>query len=343
MQRTILLCGALSAAAAIDAQTLDHPANVPVVGDAYTLQVGAYVAPLPAGSGVDFDMTGMVSTGQRSYAWMDPNVYSEPDSLPGADACLVGGVNSDTLMYALSAGGLELVGEKKNYLGLLPVVAPYTDGPRELQLPLSYGGSWTDAISSMWTIPGVGNANRSGNITGSADAEGSIRLPGMTEGVPVLRVRTYLVETIIAGIYNITHKRHVHDYHVQWSRWPVFRTVSDSLTTPFGINQFTNYSEWVDPAHLGIQDAAVDPFGLRLSPNPATDRLRLDLYAPGGRMRWEVLSLAGTMVRRGDLGVPGAGELSRWIDLQGLAAGTYQLGVTDAEGRRSMKRFVVVR
>lgn len=340
LNRSVLLL-ALTPITAV-AQTLDHASNAPVIGAQYTMHVGPYVPPEAAGSAVAFDLSGMVATGSRTYNWMSPSVYSNPSVFPNATACLVGGVNNDTLFYSVTSTGVELVGEKKNYLSLASVVAPYSDGPRELQFPLAYQDTWTDGISSIFNIPDVGTANRSGNIVGVADALGTIQLPGMTAGVPALRVHTRVQESIVAGIYNITHRRQVHDYYVQWSRWPVMRTVADSLTTPFGINQYTTYTEWVDATQLGVE-AVADPFNVELAPNPVNDRLSLGLDALGGRVRWEVTGLNGAVLLNGDLGVLSAGRERRSIDVQQLVAGTYQIRLFDATGRRTVKRFVVVR
>jgi hypothetical protein len=331
--------------AAVQAQDLSSPTNVPVLGDMHTVSTAPYQTPPPGGSGVTFDFSTMLGGGSATYSWISPSLYSAPEAFPTATLCLVGGPSSDSLFYTNSAEGLQLVGEKRSYLALAEVEAPYSNGPLELALPLTYDQQWTDAIASTWEVPDVGTAIRSGTITGHADAIGWILLPGMTEGTPVLRVRTYVQETITVSAFNITHRRRVDAYYTQWSRFPAFRSVADSLSTPppFALNQNSAYTEWVSASAVGMEDQAADAFGVQVFPNPAAGQAEVTFEATGGTLTLEVFDMRGTAVQHLELGRVQAGARRQRVDVTALPVGLYTVRLTGADGARSVKPLMVLR
>ncbi len=76
--------------------------------------------------------------------------------------------------------------------------------------------------------------------------------------------------------------------------------------------------------NTGVQEAA-DLSALKVSPNPARDQVQISGYEPGQTV--QVLDLAGRKVMSA---TPSGDGL---IDISALKAGTYNISVTDAQGR----------
>lgn len=338
---TLLFAGAAFSGLATAQITLDPAEHLPAVGNDFLMHIGPYVPALPAGEGVLFDHSGITPTGQITGRWRSPSEYSEPGEQPNATLMFTR-EDGDTIFYATAGEGLERVGERRNLPGLFDVKVSYTDGPLEVKMPLEFGGAWTDGILANFEVDGSAGT-RNGSINGIADAYGTIRLPGGFEG-QALRVRTILSETIAVGFVQVTHKRHEHHFYVPLVRHPVMRMVSDTLAAPLlGLQQVVSFTEWLDDSLLSIETAEGDPFGLRVFPNPASDRVEVVFQGLGAMAGLELVDLTGAVHHREALGNAMVGEHRRVLDVAKLASGIYLLRITSADGAQSTQRIMVGR
>lgn len=341
IDRYALLAFAFPLALAAGAQsiTLLAPGNVPVAGGEFLVKRGPHAVPVAGGAGMFFDFNSLTSTASNTYKWESPASLPNGAQFPNAQVALTNG-GADTLFYAPTTDGVERVGDTQTITVFgtpYHFAAPYANNVLELKLPLTYGNAWTDSFDGTFTVDGQ-SASRTGSIQGDADAWGYIVLPGGADTLAVLRVTTRLTETItIASIpFPINHVRNVSAFIPLWAKFPVFRTVSDSLSAQI-LDQNYAYTEWLDAGAVGIADADLETTLLHVFPNPATEQVTV-VFASGsnGSFDVQVIDARGAVVlnqrttgRTMDLNV------SKWD------AGQYQVVLTHPNGRRSVSPLVV--
>ncbi len=334
----LALASTLMASAQI---TLVDPGNVPMVGSSFQVHVGPWIAAGTSGAWQAYDYSSMVDTATNTYHWLAPSASPNAAMFPNATLMLVNN-GPDTLYYHVTASGMERVGESQlvSLLGTqYQVSAAYTDGPLELKLPLTYQDTWTDADAATYEVDGT-PAVRSGTITGSSTAYGTILIPGATGPIEILRVTTHLAETNTLGFIPISHIRDVVAYYPLWGKAPVLRTVSDSLTSS-GIAQITRFSEWLDASALGISVINADAFGMHVRPNPVNTVAEITFDGgKHGALTMDVMDVRGSVELHRNVNGKGSDQVERF-HVGDWNAGTYQILMTAADGTRSTCRLVV--
>ncbi len=102
------------------------------------------------------------------------------------------------------------------------------------------------------------------------------------------------------------------------------------------------YSRMLDQASIGIDEALSNAIGVELMPNPAADHVDVVFGVSAGiRSTIEVLDVTGKSVIMLNTGTMASGIYRETVDVSGLAAGSYTVRVTDAEGAWGTKRLVV--
>ncbi|MCB0772512.1 MAG: T9SS type A sorting domain-containing protein [Flavobacteriales bacterium] len=308
--------------------TLVAPGNVPDTGGTFLVHRGDYVA-IPSSGGGDqlFLFGAMTGSSTMTYRWENPALLPNGAQFPNADFALTNG-GPDTVFYSEEAAGLERLGDTQTISALgtdYHFTSSYSNTVLELGLPLAYQGTWTDLFQGSFTVDGT-SATRNGGINGNAIAWGRLQMPGGNDTLEVLRVTTRLTESIpltISGFpITVSHVRNVDAFYTLWGKFPVYRTVSDSLTSQF-LNQAYAYTEWLDATELGLADHAAGTAALQVFPNPATDRVSVVLPAAPARPEpVRVVDARGATVAR-TLATARTVEL----DVANLPAGLYQVMV----------------
>ena len=341
MQRILpLVLVALLAVTSNQAQTLTDIGNTPIIGTSQPSWTADFQDPGASGAGVVWNFSALTSATAVTYGCVDPAESAWAATFPSAAYALTNSV-TDTLFYTSTSNGLELVGEDVTYI-TFDVQVPFTDNMLALKLPCSLGTNWTDNIGATYEIDGVGTTTRTGSFTGNADATGTLQLPGGVEVASVLRVHTRLQQFDDAGLTTATHDRDEWAWYTQWSKFPVMRTVADTINVSFPpINQVTRTTEWLDSAFVGMHDMQRDAFGLEVFPNPTGGSVTLTFGAFDRKDM--VLTLTdglGRTVLSERLGDPATGFHQHVLDMSGLPAGFYSVRLSDASGAQSVIRVV---
>lgn len=335
-------------AAGAQSITLVAPGNVPGTGSPFIVQRGAYVAPGAGGADMVFNFNTLASTTSNTYKWEAPADLPNGAQFPDAQFVLTNG-GADTIFYKATASGIERVGDTQtiNALGTdYHLVTSFSNSMLELQLPLTFGDpSWTDLFVGSVTVDG-NTTTRNGGITGTADAWGRVVLPGGADTVEVLRVTTRLTESIpltISGFsLTVAHVQNINAYYPLWGKFPVLRTVSDSLSS-IVINQDYAYTEWIDHASVGIAPVQADRFNVRVSPNPTSEMAEVTFNGVQGAATMEVVDMRGATVLHKVIGTTSNATAVERINVAQWDAGAYQVILTDAKGSRNTRRFIVAR
>lgn len=349
LNRYALLACALPVALVANAQslTLDAAGTVPAIGTTVLMHKAAFVAADAAGETVFHDYSALTETGSSTYVWTVPSISPNAGMFPSATLAL-NNAGPDTIFYEVTGAGLERVGDTRT-IDVLAANFPaaYTSSVLELPLPLAYGDTWTDNIAGTFDVDGS-TGDRTGTITGTADAAGFVAIPGTPTPIHVLRSSTHVFETInlvISGFpfpVLVTHKRVEVAYRSLFSKMPVFRTVTDSLISSLGLVQADNYSEWMDATTVSVLEPHADPFALNVFPNPVNSSLELNFNMPTrGSSTLRVVDALGAVVLERAIG-SAPGDRNQRLDVKNWAPGAYQALITGTDGSRSTKRFVVM-
>ncbi|MBX2973392.1 MAG: T9SS type A sorting domain-containing protein [Flavobacteriales bacterium] len=334
----LTLAAGLSSTAQI---TITAAENLPAIGDAFTYHKAAYAPPPAGGADVLFDHASLTSTGTVGFDWIDPALYS--GVLSAATIAVASG--PDTVVYSVTAQGLERIGEWKrlNVMGQqLDLAIAYSTPRLDLKLPLTYGNTWSG--QPLGTVVSNGSTGPStGVYTGSADAYGRIMLPGIDDPLGVLRVHTYLQETVNIPILgtptDVSHRHRQYDYYVDWQQMPVLSIYTDTLSaliSGFPITVADNGIRYMPSEQVGIAEQA--PFAPGIWPNPAEGLVNVDMARPvteGGIIR--VMDIGGRQVRSERL--PQGAQ--RWqLSTDALPAGCYTVTVADERGTHGTARLI---
>ena len=317
---------------------LSEADNAPLIGNTFTYERAAYIAPPAGGADLLFDYSSLTSTGTVQLTWIDPSLYSNADANPTAEIALADG--PDTMLFATTSAGLELVGERNELtiLGTNFVLdIQHTDNLLDLKLPLSFGEAWSDVIAGSVTADGS-TGTRNGTFSAVADGYGSIVLPGGSTA-PVLRVRKQLTEIVQIPINDVlsdvVHKRLQVDYYAPWLKMPILSSYVDSLTYILNIVETGTRYMLADP--VGVSSASLDN-SVVVYPNPANDMVSIGFLErmPAGT-RITLLDRTGRIVEdRTFANIP----LRHDMPLADHPDGLYVVNITTPSGRVSTHRFV---
>jgi hypothetical protein len=336
---------ALSAGAQF--MSLSAPGNVPVPGSPFVVHRGAYVA-IPPTPGTDeqlFNFAAVTGTSTLTCQWHDPSSLPNGATFPGAQVALTDG-GPDTVFYAATANGLERLGDTQTISALgtdYHFTTSYSDPIVDLALPLANGDTWSDLFQGAFTVDGT-SATRTGGINGAGSGWGLLVMPGGNDTTAVLRVTSVLTESIpmtVSGFsITVTHKRHVDAFYPLWGKYPVYRTVSDSLTSQF-LNQDYSFSEWLDASAVGVDEHLASADQVACFPNPASSRVEVVLpQGLQGVVQVEAVDQRGAVVFAETLR-SGRVAAKHGIDVSAWKAGLYHVVLTDEAGTRVTGRFLV--
>ena len=319
---------------AIAQPTLSTSNAVPPIGADYPISSGdAFIWAGAEGENVTFGFwNDLAETATRSYEILDPSASPNSASISGVSYLITDG-GSDTTFWRQTTDALELAAEF--YSGV--AFFTYTDGSKELQLPLAFGDEWNDAFLGSATVSGIG-VTRSGTTEGHADAHGILELPAVAYP-SVLRVHVRKTSDINSLVINGTSASDHWYFYDGVVPYPVCRLMIDTLTLGGGNPQVTKRAEWFGgPGNVGQQEIDPEMVNFIAFPNPATDNVTVETGSATTVSTIEVIDHAGKIVR--DIGLESFSTRGS-IDVGSLSAGHYFIRITDAQGARSTRPLII--
>lgn len=323
----ILPCATLCGQVTLSSGTAD-----PSAGDALTLSTCSWVDPGPAGTNITWAQPDLEVLSTNVSNYVSAASTGLAGTYPNATVAYDGG-GGTYLFYREAATGYEQDGFVLNMYS-----ATCSDRLLLLPYPLSYGNTWSDNATCTVT-DGSTSWARTMSVTGTADGWGSIILPAGTV-TNVLRV--HWVENMVDNQYDPPSTT-VFDYY-SWYRpetpGPVFSTSNIDVTI-FGFSTSDSSSTLLDLSAIGMQEVLDHAIGVRVMPNPVSDRAEVVFgLGAGERATIELLDVSGRVVRTSTRAIQVSGAQREFIDMVALPAGAYVVRITDGRGAYGTSRVV---
>ena len=319
--------------ASLNAQTLNDGTTSMQPGQSFLVHYAPYIAPGSAGANQTWNFAALTTDSTELVSYAAPGSTAYYASFPNSTVAQDLG-NGNYVYFKGNSSGSELMGVATG--GDLII---YQNSERVLQYPCSYQTQWVDAFSADFTLGGVDIA-RAGNISGNADGYGSITMPfGNVSNV--LRVKSTEIYSDVTPFGNIEYNIITYNFYKPGVHTPIV-TLSDITTTFLGTPVQSQNAIWLDASYVGIQEALKNTIGVEVYPNPA-DQLASVVFSADGTegLNLEVVDLTGKEVFRSSLGTRAPGIQKEVIDISGMAAGLYNVRITDGHGGQGIKRLVI--
>lgn len=310
----------------LSAQTLTQ-ADMPVPGDQFVINYGPYVAS-SGGSNMTWDFSTLVADSSETIQFVDPAGTPNAASFPGATVAQY--LDNSYTYFQTSGTDMLLLGVDAD-----GIIVPYQDPEQWLQVPCSFGTSWSDNLAASFSSAGF-PVNRAGTVTGNADGFGSVVMPFGTVN-NVLRVRLvedYTDQTIITIDYDfITDFFYKPGLHV-----PLVQVGDYTINSIIITN--SQRTQWADQSAVGMAEALAQDIGIDVFPNPASERIEV-VYGASGRLTLELIDATGQVVKAQELGQRSPGVHRDVIDVSAQPSGLYVLRIRNEAGETGTRRLIL--
>jgi Secretion system C-terminal sorting domain len=242
-------------------------------GETYGFASGPYIFPGNAGANQFWDFSTATSTASGTFTYLLPANTPFPAFSPSSNMCASNTINGNTIynFYTQTAVSNQL---NAYAFGNTPAQnGTYSDTFIGLTFPFTFGNTSSDTYKLNYFLSSTVTAVRTGSITASADAYGTIITP-LDTFFNVLRIssaNTYN-DTIFNGA-SISVINYI-SYNIAWYLDGIHTSVFTVSSTQ--INGASNFSS----THLTslpsfLEKNLPDQFNISLSPNPTTGVLRI--------------------------------------------------------------------
>jgi hypothetical protein len=269
---------------AAQAPTLTAANMNPLIGDKFVIHNCNTNNVLPGASGADtsWDFSSLATLSAQSIdtGTAIAAASTQTDALfPASNLAIITPSSSSTAYYIendtiLAQNGIYVSPEE---------YTAYSDPMDQLQFPFTYNNTFTDYYSSLVVYTPAGgstvNAVNAGNITVTADAYGTLTLPGTPEPVVfsnVLRVHSIQPYTDSVGVLGAPLLEYTIESYIWYTPYYHNPLLIISTTTGSGVStKLVSYSslQLAGPERVASQNT-VDA-SLELFPNPVKDELNI--------------------------------------------------------------------
>jgi hypothetical protein len=287
----------------------------PVIGDTsrhYVLDTSWYGSGLNAafaGSNVLWEYSHMVTTSVVvTSAYVDPTSVPSASDYPG---CSVVQKNGPLYTYYKNASTpsvqTEFMGVTSSSLNM-----NLTNTAVNMRYPFSFGSVITDAFSGSFTFSLSGTT--SGNATVTADATGTLIIPGGTVYPNVLRVKSYQSTAFTAFPISGSMKQTNYSWYISGQKFPVMTINYQSFSIAGGSPTLSaqglgNKSNFI----IGVKEQQLDNSSVQFYPNPVSSELVAMSTLAFLKQEVVIYSITGQELKRGTAGKIDCSDLTKGI------------------------------
>lgn len=309
----------------------------PVVGEIFSTKNGSWISEGGSGPNQTWNFTSItIPTLPITYTFQ--NIQPSSMSLfPNANLERVDNSNSFAMLLNTSPTALQFYGL---YDGTNQV--NYSDPEDQMRYPFTMGSNYHD-IFKAHQISGPYTYFRKGSTTVSADAYGTLLLPGATY-TNVLRIHTILNyddSTNFGGSSPYIENSHTDMY--SWYLPNIHMAIFSVYTQKIGINPITKGSTILQSVVNSIGELQAGIKSINLYPNPANgEAINMDLNLEKN-LSYEIVVMdnLGREVLKTEASTGLEGYNFRSVNISGIESGLYQV-VLKSEGRSLKSTKIVV-
>jgi hypothetical protein len=244
---------------------LDSANSAPSLGESFSTNNCNYVAPGSSGANATWDLSSFVAI---SVSASSTDTVSKSFYAPAFPNATVISESSGNLEFYFTSSNLW---QNQGIVSAAGVVFNYSNYEDLLHFPFTYPDTYTDQFAATFTSNGY-QYKRSGSVTVTADAYGTLLLPGLTLSniLRVHLVETYQDSTFIDTPFIIPYINDEYMYYLPGLHQPVAAvytlTISGSAST----------AGYYSISTTGIkEESALVSFNL--FPNPSSDNLAIQM------------------------------------------------------------------
>jgi hypothetical protein len=323
------------------AQTLNQSTHAPAIGDVYTFQY-ADPASLPSnlgnpGPGNTFNFSGLsIYPGTNTSQGVSVASTGSASAYPNANVAVQTG--TDNVFYKSQPTKLDYYGGSIN-VGGYPVVLTFTSPATLGTYPMALGTTNTSTIAGTINFMG-NNGNFVGTNSFTANATGTLVVPGGVSYSNVLRVQSFQNLTFTVAFVQGTLTVNQYDYYAPNysnfpnpnNNWPVISVQQSTISSTIGgtsiqttVTINSNYNV------LGINNSNnISASHIMISPNPVKDVLTVSCDLPINKI--QLVDITGKVI---------VDTKDNSIDCSTLSNGTYFVRMEDKSGKIITEKVVI--
>jgi len=261
----------------INAQTLTQGFNEPVIGDIdthYRLDTSAFTQGLPngvTGNNVTWNFAGLIGAFPVVVdSFITPSAAPSNSNYPGSSY-----VQHRDVLYSFyksksNPQQTELLGAYSTTASLT-----FTNSAIIATYPVAYGYNLSDPVSGSFKYNST-NGACIGNITISADGQGTVNFPNNTSFQNVLRLKSVEILTLSTSAFQIgTFNQTIYNYYIPGKKFPILNITYSTYQIIGNLPTTTAYVYGSDSYFTvaGIPVTSTDNADYKVYPNPFHDQL----------------------------------------------------------------------
>lgn len=317
----------LGASICIAQPTLTVSGNSPMPGVDFTVHYDTWQSEGNGGANQTWDYSGLTSDSTKTISYVDPMSTPSGASFPNAEVCQVD--YSGYIYYDYDNNNWDYIGAEA-----AGTVISSTDPATFLELPLTYGDSWSDTRASTMQF-----GTRAGTISGNADGYGTLILPwGTINDVLRIHVEEDYTDNVFITID--------YDFDTFWFMkpgipYPLLLLQTLNVTPSLGAPSQILALQYADESAVGIGEEIEIIGSMSVFPSPAEDNATLEYtLAAGDAMTLSIVEMTGRTVAEVALGRKAPGIHRENISVSGLTSGAYFVQLQGSQTQR-IERLIV--
>jgi len=328
MKKITFCCFIIFSCSVYSQISLTQSFNEPKGGDlesTFTLDTSAYASGLPlnvTGNNAVWNFTNLKALDPiiDNY-YLSASSETSSASFPGCTFVQESGVAYSYFKSTTTpTTQTEIVGVKSSTMSL-----NFTNSGIVAKYPITFGSTSTDNMSGTFTFSVNGTC--SGNITTTADGQGTLNLPGGYSLTNVLRVKSVQTLTLTALIIQLgVLKQTIYNYYHASQKFPVlsinYTYLSSALTSSPSLSGYATGS--ANYFITGLKENTLENSTISLYPNPSHTNFTIGLSNESILKEIKIYNQLGELVLNG-------AQASN-IDVSGLTKGIYLVEIYTDKG-----------
>lgn len=303
-----------------------------MIGETHTLFNSSYVSPGNSGANQTWDLSSMTNAGQELTTVVAPSSTVNGSSFPHSNVALKN--SSGTMYFKTSATALQNYGTSSS-----ATIMAYTDPEDLLHFPFNFNDSYSDTWFAQFVSNGY-TFYREGTTTLEADGYGTLITPGgtYTNALRLHLVQNYQDSISFDGFSNvITYDNDQYMWYKEGihAQLAILYSLTSSSGGPFTGGNYISVS-------TGIDDLSDLTSSTNLFPNPASDKINLDIsLTKTQKIDIRLFNYLGQQVEINKEidGIQGVNNMQ--LDIRSLSKGIYFVQISLDGNIAFYKRFVI--